>query len=125
MSDLERVETGVDQAAKQRLQFERRLAAQLRRMGQGRLAAGVVDPDLAETTWCAYAWPANFGNSGNRSFFVNQAGDIVQVLDQSYSGPNAGPNPEAACTGAGTSITGNTASSATGRDGNLWRPVGA
>ncbi|MFB3064921.1 MAG: DUF2950 family protein [Planctomycetota bacterium] len=91
----------------------------------GGMAAGVVDPDLAETTWCAYAWPANFGNSGNRSFFVNQAGDIVQVLDQSYSGPNAGPNPEAAFTGAGTSITGNTASSATGRDGNLWRPVGA
>ena len=90
----------------------------------GGMAAGVVDPDLAETTWCAYAWPANFGSSGNRSFFVSQAGDIVQVLDQVYSGPNGGPDPEAAFTGAGTAITGNTASGATGRDGNFWRAVG-
>ena len=97
----------------------------------GGMAAGVVDPDLAETTWCAYAWPANFGNSGNRSFFVSQAGDNFRSLrarlpevDQGYSGPNGGPDPEAAFTGAGTAITGNTASGATGRDGNFWRAVG-
>ncbi|MBK9388429.1 MAG: prepilin-type N-terminal cleavage/methylation domain-containing protein [Planctomycetes bacterium] len=31
--------------------------------------------DFCETTWCAYAWPINRGNSGNRTFFVNQQGD--------------------------------------------------
>ena len=90
----------------------------------GGMAAGVVDPDVTETTWCAYAWPANYGNTGNRTFFVNQGGDIVTTEDSTYAGPNTGPNPEAAFGGAGTSITGNTATGQTGRDGNFWRQAG-
>ena len=83
-----------------------------------------VDPDLAETTWCAYAWPANFGNTGNRSFFVNQGGDIVTTEDQTYSGSGNGPVSNSAFSGAGATITGNTATGMTGRDGNFWRQVG-
>ena len=45
-----------------------------------------VDEDLAETTWCCYAWPANYNNSGNRSFFVNQTGDVTATDDSDYSG---------------------------------------
>ena len=37
----------------------------------------VNDADNAELAWCAYAWPANFGNTGNRAFFVNQQGEIL------------------------------------------------
>ena len=83
-----------------------------------------VDPDLAETTWCAYAWPANQGNTGNRTFFVNQGGDIVTCEDTAYSGPASGPIAEAAFQGAGATITGPTATGTTGRDTNFWRQAG-
>jgi prepilin-type N-terminal cleavage/methylation domain-containing protein len=87
-------------------------------------ADGAVDPDLAETTWCCYAWPANHGNTGNRTFFVNQGGDIVTTEDQDYSGSGNGPASNSAFSGAGASITGNTATGMTGRDGNFWRQTG-
>jgi len=85
-----------------------------------------VDPDLAETTWCCYAWPGSYGTSGNRTFFVNQGGDIVFTDTAVYTGPGGGPDPGAALQPAGpvTSITGVTASAMTGRDGELWRSVG-
>jgi prepilin-type N-terminal cleavage/methylation domain-containing protein len=86
-----------------------------------------VDADLAETTWCCYAWPANYGNTGNRTFFVNQGGDIVACEDEDYSGPaEADLGPDAAFQPGGTadSITGNTATGMTGRDGNFWRQTG-
>jgi prepilin-type N-terminal cleavage/methylation domain-containing protein len=84
-----------------------------------------IDPDLAETTWCAYAWPTNFGNTGNRSFFVNQGGDIVATEDLNYSGPGTGPASNSAfAPGGGTTITGNVATGMTGRDGNFWRQTG-
>jgi prepilin-type N-terminal cleavage/methylation domain-containing protein len=84
-----------------------------------------VDPDLAETTWCCYAWPGNFGSTGNRTFFVNQGGDIVGTEDQGYSGTAGGPASNAAFgQGGGSTITGNVATAMTGRDGNFWRQVG-
>jgi len=88
-------------------------------------ADGGVDADLAETTWCCYAWPTNFGSTGNRTFFVNQGGDIVGTEDLDYSGSGAGPISNAAfAPGGGATITGNTATGMTGRDGNFWRQVG-
>jgi prepilin-type N-terminal cleavage/methylation domain-containing protein len=87
-------------------------------------ADAAVDADLAETTWCCYGWPANFGNTGNRSFFVNQGGDIVATENNTYSGSGNGPLPNAAFAGAGTSITGNVATGMTGRDGSFWRQTG-
>src|SRR5262245_35143548 len=33
--------------------------------------AVALDNDLAETSWCCYAWPASYSTSGNRTFFVN------------------------------------------------------
>jgi len=88
-------------------------------------ADAAVDPDLAETTWCAYAWPANFGNTGNRTFFVNQGGDIVATENLNYSGSGNGPASNSAfAPGAGATITGNVATGMTGRDGNFWRQTG-
>jgi prepilin-type N-terminal cleavage/methylation domain-containing protein len=83
-----------------------------------------VDPDLAETTWCCYAWPVNYGNSGNRTFMVNQSGDIVTTEDRTYSGPgpvNAGAGFYTPYNAA--SITGQTAVGTIGGDGNMWRQV--
>ncbi|MHC4972975.1 MAG: type II secretion system protein [Planctomycetota bacterium] len=88
----------------------------------------LVDPDLAETTWAAYAWPTNFGSTGNRTYFVNQGGDIVATEDASYSGAGGGvPMAMAAAfatPGTATSITGRVATGGTGRDGNFWKQVG-
>jgi prepilin-type N-terminal cleavage/methylation domain-containing protein len=84
-----------------------------------------IDPDLAEAVWCCYAWPGNHGGSGNRTFFVDQEGDIVATDDQGYSGPGNGPPSNAAfIPGGGATITGSMASGMTGRDGNFWRAAG-
>ena len=54
--------------------------------GAGDSLDGNVGADMAETTWCGYAWPANYSTSGNRTFFVNQTGDITSTDSSSYSG---------------------------------------
>ena len=71
----------------------------------GFTAASGVDPDLAETTWCAYAHPVNYNQSGNRTFFTNQAGDVLGCEVNTYSGTGNGPAGDAAFAVAGA-ITG-------------------
>ena len=89
-------------------------------------ASAFVDADLAENIWCGYAWPTNYQQSGVRTFFVNQAGDVLFAIDENYSGPGNGPAPGAAMIngGAVASITGIVATGTAGRDGNFWRTVG-
>ncbi|MHC4449202.1 MAG: hypothetical protein ACYS0E_03520 [Planctomycetota bacterium] len=64
-----------------------------------------VDAAKAETTWCAYAWPVEYGK-------------------KDYSGTN-GPNGDAAFKNDGTKgrITGAAAVGAIGSDGNEWKRV--
>jgi prepilin-type N-terminal cleavage/methylation domain-containing protein len=85
---------------------------------------GLVDPDLAETTWCCYAWPVNYNQSGNRTFFVNQAGDVLACENAAYSLTGQGPAADAAFATPGmtgsVSING---SPAAAQDGNNWRQV--
>ena len=38
-------------------------------------AAALVNAQ--ETRWATYAWPTSAGNSGNKSFFVNQGGEVI------------------------------------------------
>ena len=94
----------------------------------GALAAA-LDSDLAETSWCCYTWPASYSTSGNRTFFVNQTGDIVGTETPTYSG--TGTLGTAALAGAAfkngtgvlTSITGLVAVGTTGRDNNKWKQI--
>ena len=87
-------------------------------------AGAGLDSDLSETTWCAYAWPASYGNTGNRTFFVNQGGDIVATEDTAYTA-GAGPVGSAAMrTGSATAITGLVATGMSGLDGNFWKQAG-
>jgi prepilin-type N-terminal cleavage/methylation domain-containing protein len=82
-----------------------------------------VDPDLSETTWACYAWPVNYGNSGNRTFMVNQTGDVVTTEVSTYTG-TTGPAANSGYISSVTdSITGLTAVGTTGGDGNTWRQV--
>jgi hypothetical protein len=92
----------------------------------GALAAS-LSSDLAETSWCCYAWPASYSTSGNRTFFVNQTGDIIGTDVPAYSGTLAfvASNAGAAFkTGGGlTNITGMVAVGTRGRDGQLWKQI--
>ena len=92
---------------------------------QAGFAAGSgINSDLCETTWCCYAHPVNFGQSGNRTFFTNQGGDVVTTESSTYSGA-VGPACDAAfqaASAAGT-ITGAVAIGVAGRDGNTWKQV--
>ncbi len=85
--------------------------------GTGRIAT-----DFAETVWCAYAWPVKRGDTGNRAFFVNQAGDVIQSKNgkAQWEGEK-GPPGFAAFLGAG--ITSEAAVGTTGRDGEVWEPT--
>jgi prepilin-type N-terminal cleavage/methylation domain-containing protein len=87
-----------------------------------------LDSDLAETSWCCYAWPSSYSTSGNRSFFVNQTGDITGADVTTYSGTGALGTAATAgnafkAGGAATNITGLVAVGTRGRDGNLWKQI--
>jgi prepilin-type N-terminal cleavage/methylation domain-containing protein len=86
--------------------------------------ASAINADLAETTWCCYAWPVNYSQSGNRTFFTNQGGDLVATESSSYSGAT-GPGPDAAFQASATAgtITGAVAIGVLGKDGNTWKQV--
>ncbi len=93
-------------------------------------APGLIDSTLAETIWCAYAWPATGGSSGWRTFFINQAGDITgsEQDGAARSGPNGIEAREAgyAFTAPGSSRNmggRNIAFGVLGRDGNVWKRV--
>ena len=51
----------------------------------GAFATPVV-PQPGEAVWCAYAWPAAYQQSGNRTFFVNQGGDILTAEVSTWEG---------------------------------------
>ena len=48
----------------------------------GKLAAPFPDPDNCEVLWCCYAWPIQVNQTGNRVFFINQEGDLLQMLNR-------------------------------------------
>jgi len=89
-------------------------------------ADATVDADYAETSWTAYAHPVAVGKTGNRTFFVNQSGDMLSTdaTEDSYNGTTDGPAGEAAYLPSAITITGPVAVGATGQDGNFWKSVG-
>ena len=86
-----------------------------------------IDPSQAETLWCCYAWPQVFGNSGKRSFFINQAGDVLAtngaVLQYSESTATR-PAFAAAILGSASAFMGMpVAANSLGQDNNRWTVV--
>jgi len=90
----------------------------------GYAAGSGVNADLAETTWCCYAWPVNYSQSGNRTFFTNQGGDVIATESATYTG-TTGPAADAAfqASAAAGTITGAVAIGVLGKDGNTWKQV--
>ena len=83
-----------------------------------------LNADLCETTWCVYAWPVNYSQSGNRTFFTNQQGDLTTTESAAYTS-TTGPGADAAFGAAATAgtITGPVAIGTVGKDGNTWKQV--
>jgi len=97
----------------------------IRESGGGGIGAGVLDPDICEIHWIIYAWPAAYGSSGMRSFFMNQRAEMMTTEDVDYSGSND------ADVAAGMAfkptdparMTALPAMGTVGADGNYWRPI--
>jgi prepilin-type N-terminal cleavage/methylation domain-containing protein len=53
--------------------------------------ANMPDSDGCEVLWCCYAWPVLATHSGNRTFFINQTGELLQT-------DNRGPAPYSSTT---------------------------
>jgi prepilin-type N-terminal cleavage/methylation domain-containing protein len=87
------------------------------------LAGGsnTIGVDMAETTWCAYAQPMNFGNSGNRRFFVNQAGDVMQSSNETLKGAGVATAINGNSAFLGNNITSPVAVGTKGRDNEVWK----
>lgn len=94
----------------------------------GKQGAPFPDPDNGEVLWCAYAWPMSTTQTGNRVFFMNQEGDLMQTNNRgvlTYTGVAGGPAFDAIYTAAGDlaspiSISGVPLAAT---DGNTWVPV--
>ncbi len=86
-------------------------------------------PDYCEIVWCAYAWPVERGQTGERAFFVNQEGDLLACANakRAYSGAAVVPAAEAAFAKGGKagSIDQSLAAAKPGKvgmDGEVWAP---
>jgi type IV pilus assembly protein PilA len=80
----------------------------------------------SEVLWCCYAWPVSRGNSGKRSFFVSQSGDVLATANlqtnELYSGVGRGPHNNAAY--IGTTMASTICANATGTGGGgRWSVV--
>ena len=49
--------------------------------------------DLREQHWCAYAWPAKPGETGNRAFFVNEEQIVYGIEAKDLTLPISSPAP--------------------------------
>jgi prepilin-type N-terminal cleavage/methylation domain-containing protein len=103
-------------------------------------AVTIPDSNNCEVMWCCYAWPVDVESTGNRAFFINQEGDLLQTLNNPnaagsaggiYEGLAAPPTYDAAFDGSGASaVTGMGASlgiiaqGLASNDGNTWTIVG-
>ena len=82
-----------------------------------------VDPARAEVLWACYAWPSSYGNSGKRTFFVNQSGDVLGCRNstQQYNGSTKTPTAGvAAFSSATVSMSGTIASNTVAQDTETW-----
>ena len=94
-------------------------------VGGGNVNAGDIDPDNAEILWCCYAWPVQVTQTGNRAFFMNQEGDLLQTQNRvaPFTTPIAGPTFDECFSLAGTMAAPVQVGIASLVSGNIWTPV--
>jgi hypothetical protein len=76
-------------------------------------------PEHREVAWSIYAWPADYGRTGRRAFFLDQHGCILSTGNtlKRYSGTTALPEATAAFTPDSTRAR---AANTFGADGQRW-----
>lgn len=82
-----------------------------------------VDAGQSETLWCCYAWPQVQGNSGKRTFFVNQSGDVLATngATVAYNGTTTPCTYDVAFSAAASAaMSSAVAANTVGQDGNTW-----
>lgn len=92
----------------------------------GATPGNLPDSDQAEFLWCAYAWPMVARQSGNRAFFINQHGELLQCdnhMLSPYSNTIKTPAFDEAFTGAGDMSSPPRVGITGGHDGTTWTPV--
>ena len=91
----------------------------------GGATASTIDASACEVLWCCYAWPSSYGNSGKRTFFVNQSGDVLGCRNSTMR-YNGTANPPVAGTAAilagvtGASLASTIAANTVSEDGETW-----
>lgn len=88
--------------------------------------ANMPDPNGCEVMWCCYAWPVIAAQSGNRVFFVNQTGELLQYRNRSgvrYSGTARMPAFDEAFSVIGDMASSLRVGSPGGHDATLWTAV--
>ena len=90
----------------------------------GGYTGAAVNAGQAEVLWCCYAWPATAGNSGNRTFFINQTGDVLATNGAATQYSNSGADQpvfdDAFVATASASMAAQVAANTLARDGNTW-----
>ncbi len=92
----------------------------------GKNAAPFPDPDNCSTLWCAYAWPVARGSTGNTVYFMNQAGQMLQMNNRGavgYSGIAGGPPFDAAFSTANDMGSELPLNGLLANDTNNWTPA--
>jgi prepilin-type N-terminal cleavage/methylation domain-containing protein len=92
----------------------------------GKLGAPFPNPNNNEIMWCCYAWPMQAQGTGNRAFFINQEGDLLQCLNRSatpYSGTTKKPLFGEAYKTATDMGSGLRIGTAGGNDNTIWVAV--
>jgi prepilin-type N-terminal cleavage/methylation domain-containing protein len=92
----------------------------------GKTAGPFPDPNNNEILWCCYAWPMQANGTGNRAFFINQEGDLLQCLNRSatpYTGTIKEPQFGEAYKTATDMASGLRLGVAGGNDNTIWVAV--
>jgi prepilin-type N-terminal cleavage/methylation domain-containing protein len=92
----------------------------------GKAVPPFPNPDNGENLWCCYAWPMQANGAGNRAFFINQEGDMLQCLNRnpSYSGTAKMPQFDEAYKVLGDMGSGmRIGAPPGGHDNTVWVPV--
>ncbi len=88
--------------------------------------ANFPSSDAAEVLWCAYAWPVDTENTGNRAFFVNQDGSLMQCANRGavpYNGNTKMPAFDEAYVNPGDMSSGIRSGMIGGNDGTFWTAI--
>ena len=92
----------------------------------GKAAAPFPNPASGAVLWGCYAWPQDVGQTGNRAFFINEQGDVLQTLNRgpgAYDGPATTPGFDAAYSVAGDMASPIGVNGVPAVDGNVWMVV--